>query len=63
MSTNNVLFEKDANAQAQQDNKGSEQQFGDIKSMEYHRQVLESRKQDGSYVLFVLALSSLPQSG
>jgi len=54
MSTNNVLFEKDANAQAQQDNKGSEQQFGDIKSMEYHRQVLESRKQDGSYVLFVL---------
>jgi hypothetical protein len=50
MASNNILTDRDTNAQIARSSPAAE--GGDkVKSMEYHRQVLESRVQDGKYVV------------
>ncbi len=53
--SSNVLADRDINAPAAQTQSGS--QKPDIKSMEYHRQVLQSRLNEEQYVCFCFILS------
>jgi hypothetical protein len=45
--SSNVLADKDVNAAAQQTDTNVK---GDVKSMEYHRQVLQSKLEESQYV-------------
>lgn len=48
--SNNVLADKDINASATQHTQGDAK--ADVKSMEYHRQVLQNKLEESQYVIF-----------
>ena len=50
--SSNVLADKDINASATTD-VGAGNSVKDVKSMEYHRQVLQSKLEDGQYVISI----------
>lgn len=50
MSSTNVLADRDVNAAAT--NKVMDGEKAEVKSMEYHRQVLQSKLEESQYVTF-----------
>lgn len=55
MSATNVLSDRDVNVSAPQQQASNN---GDIKSMEYHRQMLQNKLEEESYVLSTIMLST-----
>ena len=49
-TTNNVLADKDINASATAQNNVQGEAKADVKSMEYHRQVLQNKLEESQYV-------------
>ncbi len=52
MSSNNILADKDINAPTNIEIHNKDGGKGDVKSMEYHRQILQSKLDEGQYVVF-----------